>query len=94
MSNKPTDLVIQREYGDKEQATFCIDGLSVTEMSMVLSNNSSLASIMDKHGAYNIYREWAGDDPSKNNGDICGIRHVGGHLFVTVSLRRKHEVFS
>lgn len=72
------DLIIKEEYRDNTYTTMSIEGLSVEEMSQVLEDNKSLGDVMANHDLGRTYIQW------HNGYGIYGIRHVGGHLFVTI----------
>lgn len=74
-----TDLKIKEEYHDRTFTTLSIEGLSVEEMHQILDvSHASLEEILDKHGLVGTYKYW------RDGFGIYGIRHVGGHLFVTI----------
>ena len=83
-------LHIEKSYGERFFDVFCIEGLSVEEMNAVLNAHDNglderdvLVEVMSKHdndSSYgkNIASGW------RHGYGIYEIRHVGGHLFVTV----------
>ena len=73
-----SELTIKEEFHDRTFTTLCIDGLSVAEMNTILANHDALGDIMSHHGHGSAYTSW------KCGYGIYGIRHVGGHLFVTI----------
>lgn len=82
-------LHIQIEYANPGMNTFSIEGLSVKEMNRILDaetweiQRDILAELLDEHE--NDYRPGHSLGTSWRNGyGIYNIRHVGGHLFVSV----------
>ena len=82
-------LHIQREFANPGMNTFSVYGLSVPEMNKILyaetfeDQRDILAELLDEHE--NDYQPGHSLGTSWRNGyGIYGIRHVGGHLFVSV----------